>query len=94
MDCSIEKIAITENESDFLISDPKIIQQIKELVANRKKDLFKFKPKYWVEMIGTDCTLKFGVQKTFLKIDGVSYVLNEDLEKIISKSLQRKTTKD
>lgn len=89
MDCSIEKISIKENDNDLVISDSKAIQQINDLVTNRKKDLIKFKPKYWVEMVGIDCSLKFGVQKNFIKIDGISYVLSEDLEKIISEFIRK-----
>ena len=90
MDCAIEKVSVKENDIDFIISNSKTMQHITELISNRKKDLIKFKPRYWVEIVGSDCSLKFGVQKNFIKIDGVSYVLNEDLEEIISESLHKK----
>lgn len=89
MDCLIDKIAVKENDKDFVILDPNTVEHIKELVLSRKRDLTKFKPRYWVEIVGSDCSLKFGVQKNFIKIDGISYVLSEDLEEIVSKSLER-----
>lgn len=89
MDCQIEKVTVLDNDKSLEISDSITIRRITDLISKRERDLVKFKPRYWVEIIGPGCYLKFGVQKNLLKIDGLSYVLKEDLEEYISQSLHK-----
>lgn len=85
MSCNIDKIIIQSDSIFFEIDDVAAIGSIKKILMERKRELVKFKPKYWIETSGSECAYKIGVSEGYIKIDGVTFLLKENLEEVVSK---------
>ncbi len=88
MDCNIMNILVQSNDLNFTIVDSDSLSNIKKVLEKRKKEPMTFLPKCWLEISGSSCNFRVRVSNQYVKIDGITYVLKENLEEIVSHSIK------